>query len=88
MQNGDEASPSIILAGRAPLVKMLITLEPHGIFSSNFACLYISSSPEPKAQGELIVYQSNRRLSVCLSVCLAVCQHFPTRISPQPVGQS
>ena len=28
------------------------------------------SSPEPKAQGELIVYQSSRRLSVCLSVCL------------------
>ena len=28
------------------------------------------SSPEPKAQGELIVYWSSRRLSVCLSVCL------------------
>ena len=27
MQNGDEVSPSIILAGRALLVKMLITLE-------------------------------------------------------------
>ena len=26
------------------------------------------SSPEPKAQGELIVYQSSRGLSVCLSV--------------------
>ena len=26
------------------------------------------SSPEPKTQGELIVYQSSRRLSVCLSV--------------------
>ena len=34
MQNGDEASPSIILAGRSLLVKMLITLEPRGIFSS------------------------------------------------------
>ena len=28
----DKASPSIILAGQALLVKMLITLEPHGIF--------------------------------------------------------
>ena len=28
---GNEASPSIILAGRALLVKMLITLEPHGL---------------------------------------------------------
>ena len=27
MQNGDEASPSIILVGRALLMKMLITLE-------------------------------------------------------------
>ena len=33
MQNGDEALPSIILAGRALLVKMLITVEPHGIFA-------------------------------------------------------
>ena len=32
MQNGDEASPSINLAGQALLVKMLKTLEPHGIF--------------------------------------------------------
>ena len=41
MQKGDEASPSIILAGRALLVKMIITLEPHGIFGSNFVYLCI-----------------------------------------------
>ena len=41
MQNGDEASPSIILAGRALLVKMLITLEPHGIIGSYFVYLCI-----------------------------------------------
>ena len=41
MQKDDEASPSIILAGRALLVKMLITLEPHGIFGSNFVYYYI-----------------------------------------------
>ena len=35
MRNGDEASPSIILAGQALLVKMLKTLGPHGIFCSN-----------------------------------------------------
>ena len=40
-KKGDEASPSIILAGQALLVKMLITLEPHGIFGSNFAYLCI-----------------------------------------------
>ena len=32
MQNGDDALPSIILAGQGLLVKMLITLEPHNIF--------------------------------------------------------
>ena len=37
MKKCDEASPSIILVVRALLVKMLITLEPHGIFCSNFA---------------------------------------------------
>ena len=41
MKKFDEASPSIILAGRAVLVKMLITFEPHGIFGSNFAYLCI-----------------------------------------------
>ena len=32
MQNGDKATPSIILAGRALFMKMLITLEPRGAF--------------------------------------------------------
>ena len=41
MQHGDEASPSIILASRALLVKMLITLEPYGISASNFVYLCI-----------------------------------------------
>ena len=39
MKKGDEASPSIILAGRALLVKMLITLALQGIFDSNFVYL-------------------------------------------------
>ena len=54
MQNGDKASPSINFAGRALLVKMLITLEPHGIFSSNFACFLAHLSR--RLIGELIVY--------------------------------
>ena len=41
MKKVDEASRSIILAGRAPVVKMLITLEPHGIFGSNIVYLCI-----------------------------------------------
>ena len=43
MKKGDEALPSIILAGQALLVKMLITLEPHGIFGSNFVHKCIST---------------------------------------------
>ena len=41
--------------------------------SSELSCVFLFSSPEPKAHGELIVYQSSRRLCVCVSVCLAVC---------------
>ena len=43
MQNSDEASSSIILADRALLVKMFITLVPHVIFCSNFVYLCILS---------------------------------------------
>ena len=39
LQNGDEALPSIILASRDNLVKML-TLEPHNKIWSNIAYLY------------------------------------------------
>ena len=45
MQNGDEASKSNILTGRALLVRMLITLERHGIFVSNFVYLCILTGP-------------------------------------------
>ena len=41
MQNGDEASPSIILANRALLVKMLITLDSM-VFFVQF-CMLMSS---------------------------------------------
>ena len=41
MQNDDEALLSINLAGHFQLEKILITLEPHSIFSLNFAYLYI-----------------------------------------------
>ena len=46
MKKDDEASPSIILAGQALLVKLLITLKPHGIFGSNFVyfCILTLSS--------------------------------------------
>ena len=45
MKKGDEASPSIILAGQSLLVQMLITIEPHGIFGSNFVYKCILNCP-------------------------------------------
>ena len=45
MLKGDNASPSIILADQALLVKMLITLEPRGAYGSNFEYLCILHSP-------------------------------------------
>ena len=47
MQNGDEASPNIILAGRALLVKMRITFELHGIFASHFFILLYFNIVQP-----------------------------------------
>ena len=46
MKKCDEASPSIILADQALLVKMLITLEQDGIFGSNlvYLCILVLSS--------------------------------------------
>ena len=41
MKKCDEASPSIILAGQVLLMKMLITLEPDGLFGSNSVYIYI-----------------------------------------------
>ena len=38
------------------------------------------SSPEPKAHGELIVYQSSRRLPVCMCVCVCVCVYVCVHI--------
>ena len=37
MQNGDAASLSISPAGCSQLMKMLLTLEPHGKCCSNYA---------------------------------------------------
>ena len=41
MKKCDETSPSITLVVQAGLVKKLITLEPHGIFGSNFVYICI-----------------------------------------------
>ena len=41
MQNGGEGLSSIILAGRGILVKMLITLEPHGLVYLIEICVLI-----------------------------------------------
>ena len=43
------------------------TIGPLVLFGKFFE--WIFSSPEPKAHGELIVYQSSCRLCVCQCVC-------------------
>ena len=58
------------------LSKFGYTVQSRVIFNSPLTPAELFSSPEPKAHGELIVYQSSRRLSVCLCVC--VCSHFQT----------
>ena len=47
MQNVDEASPSIILAGLALLMKMRITLERRGIFLLKFCILLFFNTVQP-----------------------------------------
>ena len=42
---------------------------------------YLISSPEPKAHGELIVYQSSRRLCVCVCQCVCVSTLLNINIS-------
>ena len=44
MKKCDEASPSIILASHALLVKMLIALEWDGIFGSNFVYFFLKNN--------------------------------------------
>ena len=58
MRNGDEASPNIILAGLALLVKMRITLEPCGSFGSNFLYLCPATSMQNSDEASLSIIWS------------------------------
>ena len=65
MQNGDEALPSIISVGRVILVKMLITFEPHHIFWSKFAYIYIFfENGSEKGQKEEKIHKENRYMYI------------------------
>ena len=44
------------------------------------------NSPEPKAHGELIVYQSSRRLSVCVSVCVFIFSNMSISETSGPIA--
>ena len=73
-KNDDEALPSIILAGRALLLKMPITLEPHAIFYTNFAylCMFTLSSHwyEKSDQASSSTILAGQALSVKLFITL------------------
>ena len=45
---------------------------------AHFFAIFIVSSPEPKAHGELIVYQSSRRPSVrvCIRASVHIFKHY------------
>ena len=65
MQNGDVASPGIMLAGRALLVKILINLEPHGILGLNFLYLsFLILSSQWYAQASPSIILASRALLV------------------------
>ena len=46
----------------------------------------IFSSPKPKAHGELIVYQSSRRLCVSVSVCLSTLLNINISETSGPIA--
>ena len=60
MQHPDETSRSIISASRDILVKMLISLESHGIFLSNFAYNTLEHCPDTGMQNVSDLYRLKR----------------------------
>ena len=67
---GFEEKPDLHHPGIALATAIRYSIERLNILlTGRFNCNIISS-PEPKAHGELIVYQSSRRLCVCVSVCV------------------
>ena len=85
MQKGGKASPSTILAGRALLVKMLITLEPHGIFGSNFEYLRIltlsSHYHEKSDEASPSIILAALSLLVKMLITLEPCDSFGSTLS-------
>ena len=73
MQNGDEASPSIILAGQDLLIKMFITLELRGIFCSNFVYYCILQNGDEASPSIILV---NQALLVNMLIILEPCGAF------------
>ena len=76
MKKDDESSPSIILAGRALLVKMLITLEPRYAFGSNYEYFFFLFLFMPPP-----FVECGRALSVA-HVCPCVCQSVHPSVHP------
>ena len=71
----------LFLWPRYSVIISLLTITVRGYQISIADCLF--SSPESKAHGELIVYQSSHRLCVSQSVC----PHFKTFTSLRPVDR-
>ena len=80
MKKSDKASPIIIFTSRALLVKMLITLEPHGTFGSNFVylCILTLSSHwyEKDDEASLTIILAGRALFVKMLILLNRIMHL------------
>ena len=79
MKKGDESSPSIILASRALLVKMLITLEPRYAFGSIYEYFFFFISFYAPAIPRML---KGIKRCPCLSVRVSVRASFCASIRP------
>ena len=83
MQNGDEALPSIIFAGRGLLVKMLIILELHHTVWSKYAYLYVLKK---KLAGKMTKKSKILRKNVRLALNNCALGFWITRMHLRQLG--
>ena len=84
MKKGDKASPNIILAGRALLMKMLITLEPYDMLGSNlytqiFQHFPVTGMPNGDEASSSIILFSRAifiKMVITLELRCIFCSHF------------
>ena len=56
------------------------------MFAKTLGIFDFFSSPEPKAHGELIVYQSSRCMCVCMCVCVSTLSNMNISVTRGPIA--